>query len=55
MKISILKSRIKIYKYYLNRVVNVILKIINNNINVKIYIKINYKFVKTMIIMLMKM
>ena len=55
MKILILRSQIKICKYHLNRVVDVVLKVVNDNINVKIHIKINCKFVKTMIMMLMKM
>ena len=54
MKISILRSRIKICKYHSNRVINVVLKIANDDTDVKFHVKINYNFMKTMMIMLMK-
>ena len=55
MKMSISRSQVKICKYHSNRVVNVALKIINDDIDVKLYIKIDCKFVKIIMMMLMKM
>ena len=55
MKILTLRSQIKIFKYHLNRVANVALKIVNDDIDIKFRVKINCKLVKMMMMMLIKM
>ena len=54
MKISVLRSRIKICRYHLNRVINVALKAASDDIDVKLHVKISCKLIKTMMMMLMK-